>query len=99
MLLKSVFEPALFDRLRNALTKTSIDLFVHHASAPAMKHTGSVLGLEKSWQLRFKSLILQIIELDLHTRMNLFELLGGFLPDFQHFGQLLDVKHLDNRFG
>ena len=64
-----------------------------------MKHAGSVLGLEKSWQLRFKSLILQIIELDLHARMNLFELLSGFLPDLQYFRQLLDVKNLDDRFG
>jgi hypothetical protein len=64
-----------------------------------MKHTGSVLGSEKSWQLRFKSLILQIIELDLHAGMNAFEPLGGFLPDFQHFGQLLDVKNPDDRFG
>jgi hypothetical protein len=31
--------------------------------------------------------------------MNLFELLGSFLPDFQHFGQLLDVKNPDDRFG
>src|SRR5271163_4577144 len=52
---KSVFKPALFDCLGNTLAVTGIDLLVHHASAPALKHTGSVLGLEKSWQLRFKS--------------------------------------------
>src|SRR6516165_4539977 len=96
---KSVFKPALFDRLRNVLADTGIDLFVHHASAPAMKHTGSVLGLEKSWQLRFKSLIFQIVELDLHAGMDLLELLGGFLPDFEHFGQLLDMKNLNDSFG
>jgi hypothetical protein len=64
-----------------------------------MEHTRSVLGLKKGWQLRFKSLILHIIELDLHARMNLFERLGGFLPDFQHFGQLLEMKNLDDRLG
>jgi hypothetical protein len=64
-----------------------------------MKHTGSILGLEKRWQLRFKSLVLQIIELDLHARMNTFELLGGLLLDLQHFRQLLDVKNPDDRFG
>jgi hypothetical protein len=64
-----------------------------------MKHTGSVLGLEQRRQLCFKGLILQIIELDFHARMNFLELLGGLLPDLQHFGQLLDVKNLDDGFG
>ena len=60
------------DRTRDILADTRLDLFLHYAAAPTMKHAGFVLCLQERWQFRFEGLVLEIIELNLDAGMALF---------------------------
>src|SRR6266404_7116132 len=83
------------DRTRDILADTRLDLFLHYAAAPAMKHAGFVLCLQERWQFRFEGLVLEVIELNFDAGMALFVFIRSGPPDIANPSDRTNVQDFD----